>query len=622
VPAIYLGSQTVNADTYDLKTILTLERRYVIPTFQRDYEWTKDGQWALLFEDLEAVASRLEDGRKVAEVLGEPVTKADKQVAPHFLGAIVLELLPSSAGSLDLRAVIDGQQRLTTIQLLVRGILDVLVEIKSAREQQIRRLIRNPSDVVHEEDERYKLWPRRRDRAVWRVAMGEETGEPIYGDHLYLKARRFFRDSARATMQARDGSDRSDVIVDALISLFKLVVIDLEDNDDAQVIFEVLNGRQTPLSATDLVKNLLFLRAELTDEEELENLYEEHWAYLDDPWWRKEVGRGHSARGRRDVLLSSWLTVAAGKEVNLGHLYGEVRKYLDAGDEKIVDILRELSAAGSAFRSIFDRPLDRSHLLAEAYSRIDRLSVTTALPLLVWLRTLSTDQLPPDAHLRAVVAVDSWVVRRVIWGSNTRGYGKRFVEVLKAGQMAFVDGVSVADAIEASLLDAGTDNLPWPTDEQVEWAFVNRPFYDNLAQERVRMILGSIDRQMQLDHPKGEHPTFEYDSLHIEHILPQSWRHHWPVVRGHESEQILLEQEREATKNRLGNLTLVTGALNIPMANGPWLEKRIALAYHTNLRLNAGLAAIETWNEEAIAQRARQMAVVACRVWPRPGPDA
>lgn len=99
-------------------------------------------------------------------------------------------------------------------------------------------------------------------------------------------------------MTPANGPDRSEVVVDALLSLLKIVVIDLEDNDNAQVIFEVLNRRQTPLSASDLVKNLLFLRAELHDEGELEQTYESHWAYFDDEWWRKVIGTGHATRGR------------------------------------------------------------------------------------------------------------------------------------------------------------------------------------------------------------------------------------------------------------------------------------------------------------------------------------
>ncbi len=71
--------------------------------------------------------------------------------------------------------------------------------------------------------------------------------ERTTGEHLYLKARAFFADAARTAATAVDGTDRTDDIVDALLDLFKLVVIDLEDNDDAQVIFEVLNGRQTEI---------------------------------------------------------------------------------------------------------------------------------------------------------------------------------------------------------------------------------------------------------------------------------------------------------------------------------------------------------------------------------------
>ena len=103
--------------------------------------------------------------------------------------------------------------------MLIRGILDVLVEIGSPRANQVRRLIQNPSDVVHNDDERHKLWPRRRDRDVWRLAMADEAS--VDGDHLYLKARRFFRDQARLAMNSPIGGDRSDIVVDALLSLFK-----------------------------------------------------------------------------------------------------------------------------------------------------------------------------------------------------------------------------------------------------------------------------------------------------------------------------------------------------------------------------------------------------------------
>ena len=76
--------------------------------------------------------------------------------------------------------------------------------------------------------------------------------------------------------------------------------------------------------------------------------------------------------------------------------------------------------------------------------------------------------------------------------------------------------------------------------------------------------------------------------------------------------------ERDRVKNRLGNLTLITGSLNIPMSNGPWSNKRSAIAEHSNLQLNAGLDAEDTWDEKRIAERAQSLASVAVRVWGRP----
>ncbi|GAB2794890.1 DUF262 domain-containing protein [Amycolatopsis magusensis] len=165
----------MDANTYSLKQILSQDRRYVIPNFQWDYEWTQDGQWELLFTDLEETADRLYQARQHAETMGTPLAKADKKVPQHFLGAIVCDQLSVSAGGVDLRAVIDGQQRLTTVQLIIRGVLDVLLERHSPRVPQVRRLLQNPSDVINTPEERHKLWPRRKDREVWPLAMADAS---------------------------------------------------------------------------------------------------------------------------------------------------------------------------------------------------------------------------------------------------------------------------------------------------------------------------------------------------------------------------------------------------------------------------------------------------------------
>lgn len=610
----------MEADTKALKKIMTVEGRYVIPTFQRDYEWTREGQWELLFEDLDSVAGRLGAARVEAEATGSSQARAERSVAPHFLGAVVCDQLPSPTGGLTLSAVIDGQQRLTTLQLLVRGVLDVLQETGSGRARQVKRLLENPEDVIDHPHERYKLWPRRKDRDVWPVAMSDEV--PAYGteDHLYLQARRFFADSVRNSLVDDQGRDRIDDFVDALLDLFKLVVIDLDDNDDAQVIFEVLNGRQTPLSASDLVKNLLFLRGELADEQELEELYDAYWAEFDEPWWKKQIGVGHAARARRDVLLSVWLTAVSGTEANVGRLYGEVRQYLAGGDHKTKDILIELSEYRQAYKAIYGALDSGSPRLAQSYRNLVILKLQTAVPLLAWLRTLPAGRLSLADHERAAGAVESWVLRRMILGANTRGYNAAFLGVLKSAQAAaLTPEANIADAVVAALA-ASPNSLAWPSDDEITSAFTQDRFYGRFTQERIRLILGAIDAQMRVNNPKTEPAVFDYAQLQIEHLMPQRWELHWPLPAGvseDPAQRELATSERSAAVDRIGNLTLVTSAFNQGVSNLGWDQKRPELAAQSALQLNLPIATTEHWDEETITARGEALADIVCRIWPR-----
>ena len=604
----------LDANTYSLKQILTQDRRYVVPTFQRDYEWTKEGQWELLFTDLEDTADRLYQARQQAAALGESLAKADKQVPPHFLGAVVCDQLAAPAGGLDLRAVIDGQQRLTTVQLILRGVLDVLIEEGSTRVRQVRRLLENHPDVVNAPVERHKLWPRRKDREIWPLAMDDAT--PADGDHPYLQARRYFVLRARAAVTGADGSDRTDALVDALLDLFKIVVIDLEDNDDAQVIFEVLNGRQTPLSAADLVKNLLFLRGELKDEKELEHVYDTYWAPFDDDWWKTEVGRGHAQRGRRDVLLSSWLTAVSQTEANVGHLYGEVRRYLDVADRKTVDVLAQLHDFGRAYRVVLGAEPAETPSLRRSYRHIDALGITTALPLLLWLRALPVERLSVQEHEHVVGAVESWIIRRLLVGANTRGYGKFFVDVLKsAAQAASAPGESIIDAV-TRILRRNPDRLSWPDQMDLISAFVTRKAYGSITQERIRLILGALDEHLQRVNPKTEPAKFQYGKLQIEHVMPQSWRSHWALPVGSEIDPMAETERREKSIHCFGNLTLVTAGFNNSVSNSGWVVKRPEFQSQSKLQLNSYIANCEDWGVQAIAERGVKLAQLAAEVWP------
>lgn len=366
---------------------------------------------------------------------------------------------------------------------------------------------------------------------MWPIALGDVApATHNKTDHLYLQARKFFADSARDFALNEAGSldgARLVALADALSSLFKLVVIDLDDNDDAQVIFEVLNGRQTPLSAIDLVKNLLFLRGEL-DEEDVDTLYDKYWAQFDDAWWKEEVGRGHAQRGRRDVLLSVWLTAATGSEANVGHLYREARAYLHGGPST-ESVLQDLSTFARAYQVIYDAAPAEDLRLSVAYARINALDITTAVPLLAWLRTIGPGALSMEDHVRAVQALESWALRRTYVGWQTRGYGTHLARVLREAKRAAEKETDIADAVIVGLQGGVLD---WPKDSDVEEAFLTRRFYDNMAQARIRLLLGTIDGWLRSGDPNEPDATIACDNLQIEHVMPQSWEEHWPLTDG------------------------------------------------------------------------------------------
>jgi hypothetical protein len=234
---------------------------------------------------------------------------------------------------------------------------------------------------------------------------------------------------------------------------------------------------------------------------------------------------------------------------------------------------------------------------------------------LAWLRILPPARLDPLDHERAVLAVESWVVRRMITGANTRGYGAAFMSVLKTAQSAEGrPGVDIADAVVAGL--AGSPNsLVWPTDDTIHHVFANSPLSDWFSQVRIRLLLGSINARMLADNPKTEPASYSYDEMQIEHVMPQSWSDHWPLEDLEGQEALAAKATRDSFVHRMGNLTLVTPTFNQSVSNGSWALKKPEFATQSSLQLSSAIAARDIWDEEAITARADTLADVACKVW-------
>jgi uncharacterized protein with ParB-like and HNH nuclease domain len=237
----------MKTDVVKPKDVFYNPTRFVVPLFQRPYVWSKETQWAPLWQDIV----------RLIEVISK-----HNQTATHFLGAIVIQQVPGALGALPTWNVIDGQQRLTTLQLLLDSLHAELEQRGWGQlAGQILPLVENPSDYQDDENDRYKLWPTNRDREGFTSVMSAPT--PV--DYsIIVKSRlgdahSFFAESIAAWLgDGEDAEKRARMLVATVMDRLEIASIRLDANEDAQAIFETLNARGTPLSAADLIKNFVF----------------------------------------------------------------------------------------------------------------------------------------------------------------------------------------------------------------------------------------------------------------------------------------------------------------------------------------------------------------------------
>ena len=221
--------------------------RYEIPAFQRRYVWKQEEQWEPLWDDVEELAqSIIEDGR----------------TEPHFMGAVVFQQRQFAAGTIERRIVVDGQQRLTTLQLLIDAIQEVLEDREhSFQAERLSDLVVNGERYRNgNPDHAFKVWPTVVDRAAFRCAMSNDLPATGRANSRVVQAHEFFKGQAEQWLDrfSEDGGerDRAASALEAAVSAnLAIVVIDLGDSDDPHVIFETLNARGTPLLQSDMVKN-------------------------------------------------------------------------------------------------------------------------------------------------------------------------------------------------------------------------------------------------------------------------------------------------------------------------------------------------------------------------------
>jgi len=629
-------------DKLSVHELFQKERRYVVPLYQRAYVWNEDDQWEPLWEDIE---------RQAEACLLNPSSVPRRS---HFLGAVVLNVQKIVGGAVARSEIIDGQQRLTTLQLFIAALRDYASAKGSEYANKIRRLTTNEDEKPGSENS-FKVWPTNADRPIFRSIMTAGSPEALLKKHELASNAAlprligaycyFYKQIHGFTSKAGNDCGASDHqlfgLFQALRAGLQLVVIELEENDDPQVIFETLNARGQPLLPSDLIRNTIFHQASsdpahVLNEGYADELYTRYWHPFDndripvpvngeDRYWHVEERQGRLNRPRIDLFIFHFLVMQTGRDLAIGQIFQEFRDWREASEAPLEAFLDQLKHYSAIFRGLIT-PIGNDRV-AEFARRLRALDTSTVYPFLLYILGLPHHRLSKPDKEEIIAEIESWMIRRLICQLTNKNYNKFFVSLLIKIKQAANDQLladnnntnvsrAIKNAVHEELTRGNDVTTRWPSDEEFEKGWLEKIVYVKSRPDRAVMLLKAIDTQMLTN--KTEQILLP-DGLTVEHLLPQNG-----AISDYPYPDEVEEDDNEAPEVRrsriihtMGNLTLLTGPLNSSVSNGPFLDKRPAIARNSALRLNARFQALEktTWSELDIAVRGRDLFAYAKIIW-------
>ncbi len=582
----------------------------MVPLFQRPYVWNKEGQWRPLWEDVQRLAER--------RVNFEPQ-------APHFLGAVVVQQQMGTIGTLPIRTIIDGQQRLTTMQLMMSAVYEqVRLAGFDSIARQVQDLVENPEHFTAHPEDRYKVWPTNRDRSAFNEVMlavaPVEHAKLTHAGSRMVAAHEFFSKSAEEWLSGPDLEKRAQALVETVSNQLQIVVIELQADEDAQEIFETLNARGTPLTAADLIKNFVFQRLDAAPAQ-AEQAYHKYWEAFETPFWESEIASGRVTYSRSSLFLNQWLIAQSLRDVTAKEVFAQFKRHVSDNDEPIDSLLPRIKRNAEIYRSFTERSWSSTNVLNRLELFIYRTSTLESevvKPLVLWLEDPNRQRVPTDQRDKCLATVESWLIRRTCVRASTKAYNRILVDLLNHLSQQPRD--TVGDSTEQYFAHQDGPNDYWPGDAEVRRELTDMPIYKRFRRGRLRMLLEAIEdhrRGWTGGRPMHEQPVIRGTTT-IEHVMPQDWALNWPVALGEDH-----SNRRDSLVHTLGNLTLLTQALNSRVSNGPWQGERgkyEELRKNTSLLLTREVVDLGAhgWTEDFIVERTERMIADILEIWPVP----
>lgn len=559
--------------------IFTGSKILEVPFFQRSYVW-KEENWARFLEDIEDVCS--------------------SSGAPYFMGSLILkqQMTPSASAVGDVRLVIDGQQRLTTISILMK-VLSLKISVKNKFER--RFLLDDYTPVLRHN---------RNDMPAFNRIMQLESLDVLSGDDKITEAYRYFCEHA----------DPKKLDFDRICNNVLFVGIDLDQDEDEQQIFDTINSLGVTLTTAELLKNYFFTRRDI-------EAYTHDWYEIFEKdeetrnYWDTEITTGRIKRTYIDMFFYAFLLikiqdskygVSAEEKVRFSkfeRLFESYKTFIKVKchDDRI-KILREIREYAVVFRNAISRNALQNELPPEAgIERINAVifafDTTTLIPYVLYI-----EKNVPDIAVRNDLydALEAYIVRRIVTRQTTKNYNHLFSERL------ILNHILSKDALIAYMAESDDVNNRMPTDEEVVKAFHESVLVNKYAAGVLYLIESKIrERSLHATRLLG---IAKYS---LEHMMPKKWRNKWQ----HEDEFIDADR-RDQVLLTLGNLTIITQPLNASIRDADWTTKKNGAGskgglskYADGIEILSHYLSLDEWNEDRIYERAAYLAEKALVIW-------
>ncbi len=541
------------------------KNQLVIPIYQRLYSWEKE-QCKQLWDDIIKIGG-------------------DDKMDGHFIGSI-LYVLDGITHSNNALLIIDGQQRLTTITLLLTALRDHLndedefLEKFSCQKIESDYLINSDKDG----DEKFRLILSESDKDTLLYLIDKDRRKPSEPSSKIVENFKLFEEWV---------SKNTNQLETIFKGLEKLMIVEIaleKGKDDPQLIFESMNSKGIELTQTDLIRNYIIMETEI---EKQEGFYNKYWRAMEEEFKQNKKWF--------DRFVRHYLTIKTREIPNINKVYVALKDYRQKEGIGIEDLLKDLQKyCGYFCRIVFKKEADKD--LNKALSFLVGLEMDVIYPLLLELYSDYSDGvLSKDDFRRSIALIESYICRRAVCGLGTNSLNKVFPSFTK-----HIQKDEYFKSLEAHFSYL-TEKQRFPNNDEFRNLFITIDFYKFKKREYFFKRLENFDREERVY-------THEYT---IEHIMPQTLTEEWEKDLGENFKEI-----HDKYLHTIGNLTL-TG-YNSEYSNKSFQEKKDMEKGFKNspLRLNQGLRDLGSFGEEQIKKRANDLADLALKIWTYPKLDA